>query len=199
MGLFDAGARPGASTEVTDRIWTVPNVITFLRLAGLPVFVWLLLGADARWAAFWVLAAVGATDWLDGYAARRLGQVSRLGKVMDPLVDRALLATAGIALAIDGAVPWWVIGAVVGRDLLLLAIAWWWFRGIPDIPVNRAGKTATACLLVGVPSFLLASIDWTGAGASEVLAWVAVAAGILGYLVAGLAYLAAARRLRAGA
>src|SRR4029450_629077 len=95
-----------------DRVLTLPNLVTVVRLSCLPVFLWLLFGLEDRAAAAWLLAALGATDWVDGYLARHLHQESELGKVLDPVADRLLfLAGAGGILA-GGSVAWWVAGRV---------------------------------------------------------------------------------------
>jgi cardiolipin synthase (CMP-forming) len=194
--LFDAGARTDGPEVVHDRVLTVPNLITTLRLAGLPVFVWLLLVRDARAAAFAVLVAIGATDWVDGYVARRFDQVSRIGKLLDPMIDRLLLATAGITLVVAGIVPLWVLLVIVARDVALLVGALLLFGGIPPIAVTRTGKFATACLLIGLPAFLPAAMDWAGAGVSAVLAWGSTLLGAAGYWVAGVQYLRLALDVR---
>jgi cardiolipin synthase (CMP-forming) len=196
---FDAGARPGEEVVVHDRVLTAANAITFARLLGLPLFVWLVLGPGRLTAAFWTLVVVGGTDWVDGYVARRFDQVTRLGRVMDPLIDRALLATAGVTLVVAGILPWWILVAIVARDAVLLGTAFALFRGIPDIPVSRVGKFATACLLIGLPGFLLAEIDWVGAGFFGVLGWLYTAAGLVTYYAAGAQYARAAARLRTDA
>src|SRR5258706_12197657 len=99
-------------------ILTIPNGVTLLRLACVPVFCWLLFGRDDRTAAAWLLAVLGCTDWVDGYLARHLGQVSELGKVLDPTADRILLGTVVISLLIDGSVPAGVGWGVLIRDVL---------------------------------------------------------------------------------
>ncbi|MEX0659285.1 MAG: CDP-alcohol phosphatidyltransferase family protein [Egibacteraceae bacterium] len=192
---FQWGARGEGDQVVHDRVLTAANVITGLRLLGLPLFVWLVLGAQALGLAFLTLAAVGATDWVDGYVARRFDQVTRLGKILDPLVDRALLATAGVTLAVAGIIPWWLVALVVGRDLALLAAAAIIFHGIPPIPVTRTGKAATAALLVALPAFLVGAMDWAGARLVVQGAWGMAAVGVLAYYVAGVQY---ARVTRSG-
>ena len=186
MRLFDLGAR--GEEVVHDRLLTVPNAITLLRLLGLPVFAWLLLGADRPAAAFWTLAVIASTDWVDGYVARRFDQVSRIGKLMDPVVDRVLLATAGLVLVVAGIVPLGVVAAILVRDAAVLGGALLLFGGIPPIPVTKLGKAATACLLAGLPSFLVAAIDWVGAAAFGILAVGLTAVGLVGYYAAALQY-----------
>lgn len=187
MPLFDAGARAGGE-RVHERLLTAPNVITAVRLLGLPVFVWLVVGPQRYLAAFWVLVTIAATDWIDGYVARRFDQVSRIGKLVDPLVDRMLLATAAITLLVAGLLPWPLLVAIVLRDVVVLGASLVLFGGLPPIPVSRVGKAATALLMIGVPGFLLAGIDWAGSAAFLVVAWVATVAGIVAYYVAAARY-----------
>jgi cardiolipin synthase (CMP-forming) len=196
---FDWGARRDRPAVERDDVLTVPNAITLVRLLGLPVFAWLVLGRAAYGQAFAVLVAVGATDWVDGYVARRFDQVSRLGKLLDPLVDRLLLATAGIVLLVAGLLPWWIVLLVVGRDLLVLAGVALVFRGVPTVPVSKTGKFATACLLIGIPGFLLAAIDWRGATVALVLAYAYSLVGVVAYWVAGVGYARTIRSDRRGA
>ncbi len=193
MRLFDAGRRAGGDEVVHDRVLTAANGITLVRLIGLPLFVWLMIGPAAYGKAFGVLSAVAATDWVDGYVARRFDQVTRLGQLIDPLVDRALLATVGLTLTALRIMPWPVIVLIVGRDVLLLGIGAVLFRGLPPIPVNRTGKFATANLLIGIPGFLLGRMDWPGALPFRYGAWGFTAVGIVAYYLAGIHYARAAR------
>lgn len=195
MPLFDVGGGAGAE-RVHDRVVTVPNAITAVRLLGLPLFVWLVLGAGRLLAAFFVLVVIAATDWIDGYVARRFDQVSRLGKLVDPLVDRVLLATATITLVIAGLVPWTLVALILLRDAVVLGTALVWFGGIPPIPVSRTGKLATALLLIGIPGFLLAGVDWVGADLVGVVAWTCTVAGIVAYYAAAVQYGRAALAIR---
>lgn len=192
MGLFDVGRRVGVGEVVHDRVLTAANAITLVRLLGLPLFVWLMIEPEAYGKAFAVLAAVAATDWIDGYVARRFDQVTRLGQLIDPLIDRALLATAGLTLAALRILPWPVVALIMGRDLLLVSAAAR-FRELLSIPVNRTGKFATACLLIGIPAFLLGRMDWPGALPLRYGAWGFTAVGILAYYLAGIQYARVAR------
>ena len=198
MKLFDIGGRGDPSLQkVHRRVWTVANAISFARLAGLPLFVWLMLGPRRYGAAFAVLVVIASTDWIDGYVARRFDQVSRLGQVMDPLIDRALLATVTITLLVVGLLPWPVLALIVGRDVVLLGAAFLLFGGLPAaIPVSRTGKFATACFLVGIPGLLLASLEWPFADVVGVLAWVCIGAGLVGYYVGAVQYARVAIRLK---
>ena len=195
--MFDAGLQEDRPVVVHDKVWTAANVITFLRLLGLPLFVYLMAVSQAYGIAFLVLVIVGTTDWIDGYVARRFAQVTKLGQVIDPLIDRALLATAGLTMAALGIAPWWVILAIVGRDAFLLFLAYRLFGGNPGIPVSRWGKFATACLLIGVPGFLLGYMDWSGAVLWGWIGWIFTAVGVVTYYIAGFMYARAARVLLA--
>lgn len=188
MRLFDAGLRTDRPVVVHDRVLTVANAVTAVRLAGLPLFVYLVLGPAAYGIAFGLLALIAATDWVDGYIARRFDQVTKLGRVLDPLIDRLMLATAAITLVVEGFLPLLVAVAVLGRDALLLGITLIRYGGVPPLPVNRAGKFATACLLIGVPGFLLGNMRWAGAGLFLALAIGFTAVGVVAYYVAGALY-----------
>ncbi len=156
-----------------DRILTIPNLITLIRLCTLPVFVYLLFGADDRHAAGWVLFAIGSTDWLDGYLARRLGQVSNVGKVLDPVADRLLFFVGVGAIIIDGSVPLWFAVAVLVREVVVaigtLSLA---AMGATRIDVTWFGKAATFALMGAFPAFLVGASDAATADFFRGLAWV---------------------------
>ena len=199
MGLYDAGARRDGPVVVHDRVLTAANGITALRLMGLPLFVWLTAYERAYGKGLLVLFIVGTSDWVDGYVARRFDQVTKLGKLMDPLIDRALLATVGITLLAIGFIPWWVVAAVVVRDVVLLAAGLAVFgRHNPGIPVSNTGKFATACLLIGVPGFLLGNMDLPGPLATVfwILAYAYTIVGIVTYYIAGWRYVQTAVGVR---
>lgn len=197
MGLFNAGARTDGPMVVHDRVFTVANGITAVRLLGLPLFVWLAAGIGAYGLAFLTLVIVGSTDWVDGYVARRFDQVTRIGKLIDPLIDRAMLATAGLTLLALGFIPWWIVALVVGRDAALLLAGFIIFKGRnPNIPVSNLGKFATACLLIGVPGFLLGRMDWGGSDVFLVVAYIFSIVGIAAYFLAGWQYARAANQVR---
>jgi cardiolipin synthase len=144
-------------SDPEDRVLTIPNLVTFVRLLCIPVFLWLLFGTDPprRAAAAYLLAALGATDWVDGYVARRFHQVSTLGKILDPAADRIMLLTAVIAILIDGAVPAWIAIAALAREALVsitvLVLAG---LGARRIDVQWAGKAGTFALMFAFPLFL---------------------------------------------
>jgi cardiolipin synthase (CMP-forming) len=193
--LFDAGSRGDPERqEVHDRVLTVPNAITAVRLAGLPLFAWLVLAGGRLGVALAVLAVIAATDWVDGYVARRFDQVSRLGIIMDPLVDRMLLVTALVVLMADGVLPWLLVAVLVLRDVLVVGGSFVLFGAIPPIRVSRLGKAATAVLLVAVPMFLAAA--WLQQDALRTLAWVLTVLGGAAYYGAGIQYARIALALR---
>jgi cardiolipin synthase (CMP-forming) len=156
-----------------DRILTVPNAISIVRLVLIPVFVWLLLGREDRRSAVLLLAALGATDWVDGYIARHFDQGSTLGKIIDPVADRLLLATGIAAILIDGSVPRWLGFLVVGREVLVsvavVAIA---AMGARRIDVQWAGKAQTMGWMIVFPLFLAARAKFSWSRWADDLAWV---------------------------
>ncbi len=183
-----------------DRILTAPNVITMVRLLCIPLFLWLLFGAHRQTAAAVLLAVLGATDWVDGFVARRYGQVSTFGKVLDPTADRILVGTAVISIMVYGAVPLWFGLATIAREVLVSAMVLLLAAlGAARIDVLWVGKAGTFGLMFAYPTFLLG--DGT-AGWQEpirVIAWVTGLVGLaLAWWAAG-SYIAPARRaLRQG-
>ena len=190
----DTDGAPGAdaaSASIFDGIWTIPNAFTLVRLLLLPVFLWVLFGLENRAAAAWMLGALGATDWVDGYLARRLGQVSEFGKVFDPTVDRLLFLVATTAIVIDGSIPLWFALAVLTREVLvglMMAVATLVYK-MPRIDVTYLGKLATFLLMFSVPGFLMGNSDISGAGFFEVGAWVLGVPGLILSYWTGIAYI----------
>jgi cardiolipin synthase (CMP-forming) len=186
-------AAPAATSE--DRILTVPNVITFIRLCLLPVFVWLLLGRENRAAAAGLLAFLGATDFLDGWIARHYDQASNLGKVLDPIADRLLFFVSAGAILIDGSVPTWFAVVVLVRETLVavatLVLA---AMGARRIDVTWYGKAGTFGLMFAFPLFLTASSTVSWADTAEVLAWVAAIPGLALSLYSAALYIPMARQ-----
>jgi cardiolipin synthase len=185
-------ARDGVATGAYGQVWTVPNLISFARLLGVPLFLYLFLVAHADVAAIVVLAIGGTSDWIDGYLARRLGQVSKLGELLDPFADRLYILATLLAFSIRGIVPWWFTVALLARDaMMLICLAVLRRAGQGPPPVHYVGKTATFILLVAFPMLLLAWVtDATGWYASGwALAWW----GLVLYWVAAVFYLVQAR------
>jgi cardiolipin synthase len=179
-----------------DGIWTIPNAFTLLRLLMLPVFLYVLFVLENRAAAAFLLGGLGATDWVDGYLARRLGQVSEFGKVFDPTVDRLLFVVATIAIIVDGSIPAWFALAVLFREIavgLMMAIATVVFK-MPRIDVTYLGKLATFLLMFAVPGFLLANSDFAWADAIQVATWIVGIPGLVLSYWTGIAYIPQVRR-----
>jgi cardiolipin synthase (CMP-forming) len=179
-----------------DGIWSVPNAFTLARLLCLPIFLYLLFGRDNQAAAAWMLGALGATDWVDGYLARRLGQVSEFGKVFDPTADRILFIVAIVAIMIDGSMPVWFGVAVLTREVLvglMMVIATLVFK-MERIDVTWLGKCATFLLMFAVPGFLMGNSDFPGAAGFEVAAWILGIPGLVLSYYTGLAYIPEVRR-----
>jgi cardiolipin synthase len=179
---------PRSETQNT-RVWTLPNLISFLRLAGVPVFLWLVLGPEADGWALGLLMLSGVTDFLDGYLARRLHQTSQLGQILDPVADRLYILAVVIGLGLREIIPWWVAVILPLRDLLLWGLVpFLRTRGYSALPVHFLGKAATFNLLYAFPLLLLG--DGTGVVASlaDVFGWAFAIWGIGLYWWAGVLY-----------
>ena len=173
----------------TDRLLTIPNVLSFLRLLAVPVFGWLIL-AGHDLAAVILLAASGATDWLDGFLARTLHQTSLLGARLDPVADRLYILTAVVVMMVRGLVPWWLPAIIIGRDLLLLCLLPSLRRsGRIALPVNLIGKAGTMFLLLAFPLMLIGSSGSFNVAAAEWTGWILAISGASAYWVAGFLYL----------
>ncbi len=161
MRLFDIGAKDGPQV-VTNRVLTIPNLLSFARLFLLPV-IYLDLVGERHVRALILLALMAATDWLDGYLARRLDQTSRLGILLDPISDRVLVLVVGIGFVVVGLLPLWAVLVVVVRDVAVMAIGVvLLLRGGQPPAVTRLGKASTFGLLFALPAFLVASVAGDG-------------------------------------
>jgi cardiolipin synthase len=173
-----------------DRIWTVPNVISVVRLMMIPVFLYLLFGRDNRAAAAGLLAFLGATDWVDGYIARHFDQTSTLGKILDPTADRLLLLVSVGAIIIDGAIPPTVAGLVLFREgavaIAALVLA---AMGARRIDVTWYGKAGTFGLMFAIPFFLASESTVGWRDTAEVLAWLCVIPGLVFGYIAAIQYI----------
>jgi cardiolipin synthase len=180
---------------VTDRVMTVPNVLSLLRLVLVPVFAWLILtGHDGL--ALITLAASGISDYLDGKLARSWGQVSRVGQLLDPFADRLYILSTLIALAWRAVIPWWLVVAIVGRDVLLaLTLPVLARHGYGPPPVHFLGKAATLNLLYAFPLLLLADGNSLAAQIAEPIAWAFAWWGMALYWWAGWLYLRQLRQM----
>lgn len=199
-GLYDPYvAAPGTNRlDTVDapsnggrRFLTVPNAFTLLRLCCLPLFLYLLLGRDNRAAAAWLLGGLGATDWVDGWLARRFHQVSEFGKIFDPTVDRILFIVGLTAIIADGAAPLWFAWAVLVREALfgvtvaLLTL----IAHMQPFAVTHLGKWATFLLMFAVPGFMLGHSDFPGHGGFEIASWLIGLPGLALSYYTALAYI----------
>ena len=182
--------------RVFDRVLTVPNVISFVRLLGVPLFLYLLLVARADVAAVVVLAIGGTTDWVDGWVARRLRQVSRLGELLDPFADRLYILATLLGFTAREVVPWQFTAALLARELLLLgSLAVLNRHGYGPPPVHYVGKTATFLLLAAFPILLLAAAVPGISAVAGAIGWGLAWWGLVFYWVAGALYVVQASRL----
>lgn len=195
--VSSAGALADVSTPpVSDRVVTLPNALSALRLLGVPVFLWLVLGPHADGLALAVLMVAGFTDYLDGKIARRFGQSSRLGRLLDPAADRLYILATLVALAVRDILPVWVAVAIPLRDLLLApTIPLLRRHGYPPLPVHFLGKAATFCLLYAFPLLLLGAGSGTISDIARPLAWAFTIWGTVLYWWAGLLYAEQVRRV----
>ena len=179
-----------------DRVLTVPNVISMARLAGVPVFLWLVLVPQADWWAVGLLIAAGLSDWLDGKLARAWNQQSRLGQVLDPAADRLYIAATLIGLAVRAIIPWWLVAVLVARELVLgVALLVLRRHSYGALQVSFVGKAATLCLLYAFPLVLLGSHAGTVALAARVTGWAFAIWGTALYWWAAALYLVQARQV----
>ena len=177
------------------RVLTVPNVISFSRIALIPVFFLLIVDPDTTTVGVILFAVVVATDWVDGTIARRTGQVTELGKVLDPVADRLAIAAGIIALVIRGVFPLWAAVAILARDLVvLLAGSYVLSRTHIRLDVRWIGKVATFSLMVAVPAISWGALDLPLGAAGTTIGWVCFTVGIVEYYIAAFAYARDARR-----
>lgn len=175
-------------------MFTIPNLVSLTRLALVPVFLWLLLGRDNVAGAGWLLGVIGATDWIDGYLARRLDQVSKIGEFLDPLADRLAVAVAVVAGLVEGVLPSWLAWAIIVREVLIgigaLVVG---VKAAAKLQVRRLGKLATLMLYAAIAGF------YVGRGLDfDPLVFIGYALGVPGlaaYYVVGVQYLSDARQV----
>ena len=179
---------PGRTESALGRIVTVPNLVTLVRLALIPVFLWVLFGLDRPGPAAVLLGFISATDWVDGYVARHFNQVSNLGKAIDPAADRALIIFGFGGILVAGAVPTWAGIIVLAREVLMSA----WVLGQPAAGAKRLdvtwyGKAGTMALMISFPSFLASTdTEWASGVTTyfEWQAWLALIPGLIFSFVA---------------
>ncbi|WP_408016216.1 CDP-alcohol phosphatidyltransferase family protein [Rhodococcus artemisiae] len=176
---------PGA-----DRILTIPNLLSLVRLLGIPVFLYLILVLHADVWALVILFLSGFTDWADGKLARLLDQASRLGAMLDPMVDRLYIVTTLIALVARDVIPWWIAAILIGRELVLApTLAVYRRRGMPPPEVLYLGKGATFLLMCALPLLLLDLAVPATSAVAHPLGWAALVWGAALYVWTGLLYL----------
>jgi cardiolipin synthase len=168
----------------------VPNVLSFIRLAGIPVFLWFLLGARWDVAAVAVLVVASITDFFDGFLARSWNQVSRLGQVLDPIADRSYILAIIVGLAVRDFLPWSLVVLLIARDVMLAClIPALRARGYASLPVHFLGKIATFCLLFAFPCILLGQQHFAWEGFFAVTGWAVALWGTFFYWWAGVLYM----------
>jgi cardiolipin synthase len=193
-----AQAPTRGATPSTDRVLTLPNLLSALRLLGIPVFLWLVLGPGNDGLALGVLVLSGISDYLDGYLARRLGQHSRLGQLLDPVADRLYILAVVVALAIRDVIPWWIAVLLPLRDVLMWGLVpLLRTRGYTTLPVHLLGKAATFSLLYAFPLLFLGQGEGTGPMLARVFGWSFAIWGLGLYWWAGILYAWQVRRLLA--
>ncbi len=188
-------------TDVQDesqrtKVWTLPNLLSMVRLAGVPVFLWLVLGPEWDGWALILLMVAGVTDWLDGYLARKLDQRSTLGEILDPVADRLYILAVVVGLVLRDIIPLWVGLLLPLRDALLWGLVpFLRTRGYSALPVHFLGKAATANLLYAFPLLLLGDGEGTVAELAQVFGWAFAFWGIGLYWWAGVLYAWQVRKL----
>ncbi|GAB3449685.1 CDP-alcohol phosphatidyltransferase family protein [Actinophytocola sediminis] len=186
--------RPAEAEELPDRLFTIPNLLSVIRLAGVPVFLWLLLGPQADGWALAILVFSGISDWADGKIARWLNQTSKLGALLDPAADRLYTFATVIAFVVRDIVPWWIAAILVGRDLMVAICIWVLDRGGFSPPeVTYIGKAATFNLMYAMPLLLLAQGGSTAATLARPVAYAFAIWGGALFVWSGLLYLVQTR------
>lgn len=184
-----------ASAGVSNRIWTIPNALSFARLLGAPAFFWLIL-AEHDWWALAVLMVSGATDYLDGKLARLLGQTSRLGQLLDPAADRLYILATIVALAIRNIIPWWIVAILLARELFIAGLGPVLHKNrLPLPPVSFIGKAATFNLIYAFPLVLLGEQAGVVGDIARPLGWAFVWWGTALYWIAGIMYAVQVRQM----
>ncbi|HEV2886769.1 MAG TPA: CDP-alcohol phosphatidyltransferase family protein [Jatrophihabitans sp.] len=188
-----------APTPSRLTVFTVPNLLSFSRLLGVPLFLWLLLGPHADGWALVVLMVSGVTDWADGVLARKLNQMSRLGALLDPVADRLYILATLVGLVLRHVIPLWLAALIIGRDLVLAAtLPALRKRGLTGLPVHYLGKAATFNLLYAFPLLLIGSRPGTLGEIAKPIAWAFTIWGTGLYLWAAGLYLIQFRRVITG-
>lgn len=189
-----AEALSGAATD--HGIWTIPNMISGLRILGVPLFLYLILGPQADGWALAVLLISGGTDWLDGKLARWLDQMSRFGALLDPIADRLYMIAIPLAFAARGIIPWWLVAILLVREALLgLTLPVYKSRGLGPPEVHYLGKAATFTLMIALPVMLAGFGESAVSVALHPWGWALMIWGVVLYVWTGILYLAQAARM----
>jgi cardiolipin synthase len=183
------------SGEVSDRVLTVPNILSFIRLALVPVFLVLIIIGEDVWALA-TLVFSSATDYLDGYIARRFKKITRLGQLLDPAADRLFIFATLIGLASREIVPWWFVAVILGRDAMLVVLGVVLANfGHGPLPVHHLGKVATFCLFYALPLIMVGRAFPDVAMVTDPIAWAFASWGAFTYWWAGFVYVGQASRV----
>ncbi len=200
--MAKATAGDVAAKDPQARVVTIPNAISVARLAGVPVFLWLVLGPRSQAGDWWAVAlliAAGLSDWLDGKIARALNQESRLGQVLDPAADRLYIVATVAALAIRAIIPWWLVGLLAARELLLFVVLAVLRRhSYGPLQVSFVGKAATLALLYAFPLLFLGAHTASYSETARIAGWAFAIWGSALYWCAALLYVEQARRILRG-
>ncbi len=181
-----------------ERVFTIPNALSFVRLLLVPVFLWLVMGPKWDELALVVLMVSGITDYLDGKLARSLGQTSKIGAILDPVADRFFILAVVIGLGYRDIIPWWLAVILPLRDVFLFSLVpFLRTRGYSSLPVHFLGKAATASLLYAFPLLLLGDATGTVADLANVFGWAFTVWGVALYWWGGILYAFQVRRLMA--
>lgn len=180
----------------SDRVLTLPNILSALRLLGVPVFLWLILVPEADGWAIVLLVVSGFTDWLDGYLARRWNQITRVGQLLDPIADRLYILATLIGLLLRGIVPWWFVVILLSRDVVMAGVLWVLKRrDVVGLPVHFLGKAATFNLLYAFPLLLIGDGATWWAEPAKIFGWAFAVWGTALYWWAAVLYIGQARRI----
>ena len=189
-------AAPKKSRAAEERVFTIPNALSFVRLLLVPVFLWLVMGPKWDELALVVLMVSGITDYLDGKLARSLGQTSKIGAILDPVADRFFILAVVIGLGYRDIIPWWLAVILPLRDVFLFSLVpFLRTRGYSSLPVHFLGKAATASLLYAFPLLLLGDAPGTVADLANVFGWAFTVWGVALYWWGGILYAFQVRRL----
>jgi len=188
-------AAKGQGGGSTDRILTIPNLISLARILLIPVVVWLLIHPETAGWGILLLAIVVGTDWIDGRIARRYNQVSELGKLLDPTADRLIIAAGLISLVVVGAFPLWAALLVIVRNVFTMSMWILLLKRRLRIDVRYIGKSATFMLMAGIPLIAWGNFDLPLAAAALAIGWMSYAVGVVEYYIAAYLYIGDVRRV----